>query len=74
LCPAGQDVCLGGLAADLLSDKARYRAMRAAARERAETFSVERVLASYERDLSCLIANGEVCDLETEGSCAIGGG
>jgi len=61
LCPAGEDVCLGTLAADLLADRPRYLAMREAARRRAETFSANEMVGRYERVLGCLVNNGEVC-------------
>ena len=55
LCPAGQDVCLGGLASELLSDTRRYGEMRRASRENAEAFSVGRILERYERSLCGLV-------------------
>lgn len=61
LCPAGEDVCLGTLAADLLADRPRYLAMREAARRRAEAFSAEEMVGRYERVLGCLVGNGKVC-------------
>jgi glycosyltransferase involved in cell wall biosynthesis len=63
LCPAGEDVCLGTLAADLLEDRERYLRMRAAARRRAETFAADKMVARYERVLGCLV-NGQLCDGE----------
>ena len=68
LCPAGQDVCLGSLAADLLEDGERHRRMKQAARRRAETFAAEKMVERYECVLGCLVngdfRNGEVCNGE----------
>ena len=55
LCDEGRDVCLGTLAADLLTDQPRYRAMRAAARARAERFAEAMVVDDYERTLSAAL-------------------
>lgn len=55
LCPAGEDVCLGGLAAELLSDTQRYATMREASRANAETFCIERVIGLYEASLCGLV-------------------
>ncbi len=55
LCPQGEDVCLGTLAADLLADAERTAAMRSAARRNAERFARERVVARYERALCRLV-------------------
>lgn len=74
LCPAGEDVCLGGLSAGLLGDAERHRRMKEAARARAEEFSIEKILAHYERALCCLIHSGEICDVETRERCTICGG
>ena len=51
LCDEGKDVCLGALAADLLADEPRYRAMRVAARAQAERFAESKVVDHYERML-----------------------
>ncbi len=51
LCDEGKDVCLGALAADLLADEPRYRAMRHAARRQAERFAESAVVDDYERTL-----------------------
>jgi len=48
LCPAGEDVCLGKLAADLLDDGPRLDAMRQAARAGAERFAAASMVARYE--------------------------
>lgn len=48
LCPAGEDVCLGTLAADLLLDQPRIEAMRVAARTTAERFASRPVIDRYE--------------------------
>lgn len=56
LCPTGEDVCLGTLAADLLLDRRRHAAMREAARRRAEQFGPEAIVDRYER----LLAGGGV--------------
>jgi len=49
LCPTGEDVCLGSLAANLLLDRERHAAMRLAARARAEQFGPGPIVDSYER-------------------------
>lgn len=54
LCPEGEDVCLGGLAAEVLSDPERHRAMRQAARRQAERFSRLEILGRYETALRSL--------------------
>lgn len=54
LCDAGRDVCLGSLAADLLLDKPRHAAMRAAARARAEQFGPASIVDRYETLLKAL--------------------
>lgn len=74
LCPEGEDVCLGSIAADLLADERRLAQMRSAARRNAERFAVDRVLARYEKDLCCLVTNGQVCDLERAAACQVCGG
>lgn len=51
LCPEGQDVCLGGLAADLFADRGRYAAMREAARENALRFDLGPIVDRYETEL-----------------------
>lgn len=58
LCPEGEDVCLGSLAAELLRDRPRYLAMRAAAREHAERFGADPLVDRYEDALCCLINDG----------------
>ncbi|MEM9594909.1 MAG: N-acetyl-alpha-D-glucosaminyl L-malate synthase BshA [Acidobacteriota bacterium] len=64
LCPEGEDICLGSLAADLLADRDRYEGMRLAARRNAEGFAVSPILAQYEKLLCCLVSSGEVCDVD----------
>ncbi|MCS6969398.1 MAG: N-acetyl-alpha-D-glucosaminyl L-malate synthase BshA [Planctomycetota bacterium] len=49
LCPVGEPVCLGTLAANLLNDRPRYQQMRAAARARAERFAPGPIVDRYER-------------------------
>ncbi len=66
LCPAGENVCLGGLAAELLLDPARHRAMSLAARKNAEKFSVDRILSRYEQSLCQLIHGSEPCEADTD--------
>lgn len=56
LCPEKEDVCLGGLAADLLGDRARYRAMREASRANAERFATGPIVERYEKALCCLVS------------------
>ncbi|MEM8997541.1 MAG: glycosyltransferase, partial [Acidobacteriota bacterium] len=58
LCPEGQDVCLGSLAAELLHDDRRLADMKRAARRNAERFAIPNVLASYERALCRLAGDG----------------
>ena len=55
LCPEGEDVCLGTLAADLLGDRQRYLEMRRAARRKAETFAAGPIIDRYEDVLGCLV-------------------
>lgn len=55
LCPEGQDVCLGSLAAELLLDTDRHQKMRLAARRNAERFAVGPVLDRYESALEALL-------------------
>ncbi len=55
LCPEGQDVCLGSLAAEVLLDSERHRRMCLAARKNAERFAVPRVLGRYEEALGRLL-------------------
>ena len=49
LCPTGEDVCMGSLAANLLSDRDRFARMRAAARSQAERFGPGPIVDRYER-------------------------
>jgi N-acetyl-alpha-D-glucosaminyl L-malate synthase BshA len=55
LCPEGQDVCLGSLAAELLLDAPRLTAMKVAARRNAERFAVTPILDRYEAALQALV-------------------
>ncbi len=55
LCPTGEDVCLGSLAANLLADRERYARMRLAARARAEQFGPGPIVDQYERLLQGLL-------------------
>lgn len=55
LCPEGQDVCLGSLAAELLLDADRHARMGVAARKNAERFAVGPVLDRYEEALKNLL-------------------
>lgn len=48
LCPTGEDVCLGTLAANLLTDRGRHARMRQAARRRAEDFGPAAIVDRYE--------------------------
>ncbi|MEM7357253.1 MAG: glycosyltransferase, partial [Acidobacteriota bacterium] len=70
LCPEGEDVCLGSLAADLLGDPERFRAMRQASRRNAERFAMTPIVASYEKALCCLVHANRVCDAATMADCA----
>ncbi len=54
LCPTGEDVCLGSLAANLLADRERHARMRLAARARAEQFGPDGIVDRYERLLAGL--------------------
>ena len=51
LCPIGSDICLGTLAANLLTDEPRYQAMRLAARSAAEHFAPAPIVDRYETAL-----------------------
>lgn len=55
LCPEGSDRCLGTLAAELLADEPRYRAMRVAARAQAERFAPAPIVDAYERALMAVL-------------------
>lgn len=54
LCPAGEPVCLGSLAAELLLDRARHARMREAARRRALAFAPGPIVDRYEAALAAL--------------------
>jgi len=54
LCPIGENVCLGTLAADLLADPQRHQGMRQAARRRALGFAAESIIDRYQRVLGRL--------------------
>ncbi len=56
LCPIGEDVCLGTLAANLLGDRERFAAMREAAQRSARRFAAEPVVRRYEDLLTNLAA------------------
>jgi N-acetyl-alpha-D-glucosaminyl L-malate synthase BshA len=56
LCPTGEDVCLGSLAANLLANRERFAAMRRAARARAEQFAPSAIVDRYESLLQGLLA------------------
>ena len=51
LCPEGSSICLGTLAANLLADKPRHRAMCVAARAQAELFAPTPIVDKYEQAL-----------------------
>ncbi len=55
LCPEGQDVCIGTLAATLLQDQERYQSMRRAAREKALAFDASPIVDQYEQTLGRLL-------------------
>lgn len=55
LCPEGQDVCLGSLAAEVLLDRDRHARMSVAARRNAERFAAGPVLDRYEEALKNLL-------------------
>ncbi len=55
LCPTGEDVCLGSLAANLLADHERHARMRLAARARAEQFGPGPIVDRYEHLLQGLL-------------------
>lgn len=67
LCPEGQDICIGTLAADLLADQTRYAAMRQAARRNAERFAAEPIVDRYEAAL-CALAG---CDAKRAAAPAV---
>lgn len=70
LCPEGEDVCLGSLAADLLDDSERFEAMRRASRSNAERFAMEPIVGQYEKALCCLVHANQICDAVTMADCA----
>ena len=55
LCPEGQDVCLGSLAAEVLLNRERHQRMSIAARKNAERFAVDKVIDRYETALMGLL-------------------
>lgn len=63
LCPEGQDVCLGGIAADILGDPDRHAAMCRAARRNAERFALQPILERYENALRCLVSGRDPADV-----------
>ena len=69
LCPQGEDVCMGSLGADLLSDRQRYEAMRLAARKSAERFAAGPIVESYERALCCLVHAEAHCAASSVTEC-----
>jgi N-acetyl-alpha-D-glucosaminyl L-malate synthase BshA len=69
LCPPGEDVCLGSLGADLLADRPRYEAMRAAARRNAERFADGPIVDRYEKALCCLVNGDPACSAATAADC-----
>lgn len=69
LCPEGEDVCLGSLAADLLDDQDRFLAMRQASRRNAERFAMEPIVDRYEKALCCLVHANRICDAATMADC-----
>lgn len=73
LCPEGQDVCLGSLAAELLHDDLRLAAMKKAARVNAERFAIPKVLESYERALCRLTEGGADACSTDDGEVAAAG-
>ncbi len=70
LCPEREEVCLGTLAADLLDDPERLRAMRQASRHNAERFAMEPIVGLYEKALCCLVHANQVCDAATMADCS----
>ena len=65
LCPEGEDVCLGSIAADILADPKRLAEMGEAARKNAERFALAPVLERYEAALRCLTADRDPADVLT---------
>jgi L-malate glycosyltransferase len=59
LCDEGGDACLGSIAADLLADEPRYKAMRLAARRQAERFATKPMADQYEKSLMGLLGKKE---------------
>ncbi len=55
LCPTGEDVCLGTLAANLLENREAHARMRRAARARAEQFGPGPIVDRYEQLLQGLL-------------------
>jgi len=76
LCPPGEDVCMGTLAANLLEDRPRLLAMREAARRNASRFASAPIVDRYEQVLSCLVSAGRVCHVPVEACdhCAVPAG
>ncbi len=66
LCPEGENLCLGTLGAELLADRPRYLAMRAAARQRALRFAADPIVDRYERLLGQLVSPSGVTDRVVE--------
>ncbi|MCP3960345.1 MAG: N-acetyl-alpha-D-glucosaminyl L-malate synthase BshA [bacterium] len=69
LCPAGEDVCMGTLAAELLEDRDRFLAMREASRLNAKKFATGPIVDGYEKALCCLVHADRVCDAPTMAAC-----
>jgi N-acetyl-alpha-D-glucosaminyl L-malate synthase BshA len=69
LCPEGEDVCMGSVAAELLADPDRYAEMRRAARRNAECFAAGPIVERYEKALCCLIHADLPCSAETVADC-----
>ncbi len=69
LCPAGEDVCMGTLAAELLEDRDRFLAMREASHQNARKFATGPIVDSYEKALCCLVHADRVCDAPTMAAC-----
>lgn len=72
LCPEGEDVCMGSLGAELLSDQPRYQAMRLAAQKNAERFATGPIVERYEKALCCLAHDTETCDAASIAQCVQG--
>jgi N-acetyl-alpha-D-glucosaminyl L-malate synthase BshA len=69
LCPEGEDVCMGSIAADILGDPDRLAEMKRAARANAERFAIQPILERYEQALRCLATGHDPADVLDVAAC-----